>query len=413
MPLELVEELTRARLVNARKVTQLIVSWLLPDDFPASYGEELDNREVDMLVAGARLGKAQRLALWGYLYCLIRLDPDAQARERAESLMPLLAVRTRHADIMRGGIDAVLDSLSPRPTAPELFERPPRELVDAITEAAVECQRSSPATARRILYGLQGAEFIHPSDGEASSLVRNLPADVTAQAADFIKRRVEVDVMASSVLVTQDSIPSLHQRYLDACRVLDVTSPPPLYLAAGGVKAYTVGVEEPMIVMESMAASLLDARETAFLLGRELGHIIAGHQQGRSLAETLVGAFSLPFGDLLAFGLKMKLNNWVRYTDFTADRAGYLACQSMEAALRAMLKMSGYPARHYDEMHPRSLAEQAQAFRSRLDSSRLDKAYNFLGTVSAAASPTIVRTQDLLDWVEAGHADDIINQRDL
>jgi len=75
------------------------------------------------------------------------------------------------------------------------------------------------------------------------------------------------------------------------------------------------------------------------------------------------------------------------------------------------LKLSGFPVRHFNEMHSRSLVEQAEAFQNRLDDSALDRMFNILGTVGKESNVTVVRAKQLTDWVGDGHADPIIQQR--
>jgi hypothetical protein len=416
MPSELVRELTGARLLNAKKVSKHVFSWLLPEDFPPARGEELDDSEIERLIACAKLGEAQRIALWSYIYCVSRLEVEADVRERAETLLEQLLIRPSHEKATRRKMDAALKRLSPVPTAAALLENPPQKLMSAITRMGVECARDSP-TERRILHNLCANEFQHPRDRDAIKFIRNLPPDVVSKANDIVKRGVEINVMSSGLLINKESLPWLHQRYEETCEVLDVRDPPPLYLLSGGLRAYTVGIEVPMIVVESMAASLLDAREMIFLLGRELGHVMAGHSKGRSLCEVVfsmtgvASEMTLGLSRLVDTGLSLKLYSWLRYAEFTADRAGYLACQNLEAALRVMLKFSGFPARHYNEMHTRSLVEQAQMLQHRLDNSAMDKMFSILGTVGSESNSTIVRTKQLTDWIGDGHADLIIRQR--
>ena len=42
-------------------------------------------------------------------------------------------------------------------------------------------------------------------------------------------------------------------------------------------------------------------------------------------------------------GLQGALTRWQRSSELTADRAGLLACQSQDPALRSMMKLAGLP----------------------------------------------------------------------
>jgi hypothetical protein len=73
-----------------------------------------------------------------------------------------------------------------------------------------------------------------------------------------------------------------------------------------------------------------------FFIGRQIGHIRAGHTGLRMLLR--------PFGtgipvigkllDSVIFG------HWIKCTELTADRAGFLACDSLTVAVSTMLKFS-------------------------------------------------------------------------
>ncbi|MGB9977622.1 MAG: M48 family metalloprotease [Thermovenabulum sp.] len=57
----------------------------------------------------------------------------------------------------------------------------------------------------------------------------------------------------------------------------------------------------------------------------------------------IVGSITLGAGKLLSTGLQIALLNWVRMSEFTADRAGLLTCQDPEVAASALMKLAGVP----------------------------------------------------------------------
>jgi len=90
----------------------------------------------------------------------------------------------------------------------------------------------------------------------------------------------------------------------------------------------SMGLGEPYsIVVSSAWLPYLDDEELAFLIGRELGHIAAGHSRITSLF-TASGKEN-PFISIV-FGA------WLRRTEYTADRVGLLCCGSIAAASRAI-----------------------------------------------------------------------------
>ncbi|HEY5093726.1 MAG TPA: M48 family metalloprotease [Candidatus Eremiobacteraceae bacterium] len=90
----------------------------------------------------------------------------------------------------------------------------------------------------------------------------------------------------------------------------------------------SMGLGEPYsIVISSTWLPHLDDDELAFLIGRELGHIAAGHSRITSLFSA--SGRENPFVSIV-FGA------WLRRTEYTADRVGLLCCGSIEAASRAV-----------------------------------------------------------------------------
>jgi Zn-dependent protease with chaperone function/uncharacterized RDD family membrane protein YckC len=94
----------------------------------------------------------------------------------------------------------------------------------------------------------------------------------------------------------------------------------------------SMGLGEPYsIVVSSAWLPHLDDDELAFLIGRELGHIAAGHSRITSLF-TASGKEN-PF-------ISVVFGAWIRRTEYTADRIGLLCCGSVEAAARAIFTCS-------------------------------------------------------------------------
>jgi Zn-dependent protease with chaperone function len=90
----------------------------------------------------------------------------------------------------------------------------------------------------------------------------------------------------------------------------------------------SVGLEEPYaIVVSSTWLPHLDDDELTFLIGRELGHVAAGHTRITSLFSA--SGKENPF-------ISAVFGAWMRRTEYTADRIGLLCCGSIDAATRAI-----------------------------------------------------------------------------
>jgi Zn-dependent protease with chaperone function len=86
----------------------------------------------------------------------------------------------------------------------------------------------------------------------------------------------------------------------------------------------------------------MDEQELGFILGHEMGHVALGHTWLNTILGGMAGIPS-PFGAavILAFAFRW----WNRACEFSADRAGLLACGSLQKGISALVKltMGGQP----------------------------------------------------------------------
>lgn len=112
------------------------------------------------------------------------------------------------------------------------------------------------------------------------------------------------------------------------------------FIAPGNVlNAYTFGLVEPqVVVMYAGLFSIMDADELRFIIGHELGHVCLGHTWLNSLVGGLAG---IPSPYLAAVVLYFSFRWWNRACEYSADRAGLLACGKPEKAASALIKLAG------------------------------------------------------------------------
>src|SRR4030095_5705266 len=90
-----------------------------------------------------------------------------------------------------------------------------------------------------------------------------------------------------------------------------------------------------------------------FFIGRELGHIKAGHTWLRTLLKPL-GADVPGIGQLLH---SVIFGDWINRTEYTADRAGFIACRSLTTAISTMLKF-GVGVRLFEKLDIKEFLDQ-------------------------------------------------------
>lgn len=102
--------------------------------------------------------------------------------------------------------------------------------------------------------------------------------------------------------------------------------------------AYTFGLEKPqVIVIYSSLLRIMDADELKFVVGHELGHVVFGH----TWLNTLLGGMA---GVPTTFGLSVIVNlafrSWNRACEYSADRAGLVACGNLNKAILTLVELA-------------------------------------------------------------------------
>lgn len=223
-----------------------------------------------------------------------------------------------------------------------------------------------------------------------------------------LRALLRVQLTGSYLRATADTFPEVHERLQLAVDTLDVSKAPELYLGnLGSINAFTAGVEHPLIMVSSEAADLLTPDELLFVLAHELGHIKSGHVLYYQIAEFLpviaciVGSATFGVGELLSAGLQVALLRWKRMSEFSADRAGLLACQDVNVALSAMIKLAGLPQKFFAHINTEDFIAQAREFEA-LDADKLNWLAKWLSSSGTTHPWTVMRAKQLLDWIDSG-----------
>jgi RDD family/Peptidase family M48 len=135
-------------------------------------------------------------------------------------------------------------------------------------------------------------------------------------------------LLGSSVRVHQRQYPRVFTIVKQACAALEIPMPLVFVREDNYVPVVALGFGEPYaLVLSSHWIQLFADDELAFMVGRELGHIAAGHTRFHSLLS--VNGNENPLISLI-FGA------WLRRCALTCDKVGLLCCGSLDAAIRAM-----------------------------------------------------------------------------
>lgn len=273
---------------------------------------------------------------------------------------------------------------------------------------------------RKIIDGLDSREYEHPFDKKALETLEQTPG-LEVLVRKFSKywsdKLLKIQYTGSNIRVTDKSFPEIHKALVETCEILNISKMPELYIRwSYDINAFTAGVEDPIIVLNSGAIDLLSYEELLFIIGHEAGHIKSEHVLYSQMAQILpllgdvIGSATLGIGSLVSTGLQMAILNWNRMSEFTADRAGLLTCQDVEMATSAMVKLAGVPNKYFDSFNVEDFIQQAKEFDD-YDYDNFDKMAKLFSTMLMDHPWTVMRAAEFVKWIDSGQYDDILNRK--
>ena len=271
--------------------------------------------------------------------------------------------------------------------------------------------REAPVKAPRRLPGLDPREYEHVLDSRSLDALARTPgmeALVTWFNRHAVERAFRIQYVGSNLKMTPGNLPEVHRVLKEVCGVLYLEPLPELYIQnSESEDAVTVGVERPLIVLSTSHVDALSLEELRFAIGREVGHIKSQHVLYGQIAMLLpvlgeaLGVATLGVGSLVSTGLQLAILRWQRLSQYTADRAGLLACQDVETAIHVMMKQAGVPKKYAATVTVEAFIAQAREFEG-FDASMGDRVVKVLSTMGQRRPWAVMRAAELLQWVEAG-----------
>ncbi len=262
------------------------------------------------------------------------------------------------------------------------------------------------ANERIVLTGISSRAWEHPADRGALVALRKLRGFdfVLKKISGFLSERaVRIGLLGSAVKVDTRQFSRVFRVYTQAATALDTEDLPDLYIAANPfLNAMTVGLDRPVIVLNSGLVDLCDDDELRFVLGHELGHVGSGHALYHTMLLVLTQLsttfLSIPFGFIGIRTIMAALSEWARKSELSADRAGLLACQDPEAALRVHMKLAS--GGHIAELDTEAFLEQATTYAE--DEDIRDLIIRALLVESMSHPFAVVRAGELRSWISSG-----------
>lgn len=256
------------------------------------------------------------------------------------------------------------------------------------------------STERIRLEGISPRTWEHPADRAALSLLTQVPgvADLLKTLGGmFSDRSIRLTWLASSVRSSPLQIPAASLAVTEACRILDVSPVPEVFVSPGlDYNARVIGFETPFVVLGGGLVQSLSADELLFVAGHEIAHLKAGHTIYRTALWILtqLSFQAAGVGDLARLPVYAALKDWERKSELSCDRAGLLTCQSPTASLGALLKV-GYPGLA-DRIDEGELLRQGADWEASGD--LLDSVFKLLGTWDDSHPALVQRYSALHAW---------------
>ncbi|MBE8990051.1 M48 family metallopeptidase [Nostoc sp. LEGE 12450] len=284
--------------------------------------------------------------------------------------------------------------------------------------------------------GLNPREYEHPLDRNALNVLEKT-AGLDLLVRKFFDLGVEkflrLEFVGSNLKVTPSSFPEIYEILEEACEILNLKTTPEIYVrpddyfrklevSTNNLEGLTVGVEKPLVVISNVCIESFSRSELLFILGCQIGRLKSQHVLYENigwlfpiLSSTIsdvmasipgVGAISSTF----TAGLYLALVHWLRMADYTADRAGLLACQDVNSAMTAMAKIAGLPQKFFDSFSLDDFVTQAREFEGFADTT-YNKILKVLSLSLRDQAFTIARANELLQWIDSGNYQAILERK--
>jgi Zn-dependent protease with chaperone function len=252
----------------------------------------------------------------------------------------------------------------------------------------------------------------HPADRGALVALRKLKGfDTVLKALSGLinERAVRLELLGSAIRADERQFPVMYRQLAEVGQVLDAPDVPELYVSANPFpSAVTIGMDKPLIVVNSALVELLDEEEMAFVLAHELGHAISGHAVYQTLLQRLLqltGVLgSIPLGGLGIRLIVAALMEWSRKSELSADRAGLLATQDPAVAFRVHMKLAS--GGHLEHLDATSFFAQGREYDEAGD--LRDSVLKMLLIETRSHPFAVVRAAELRRWVDAGEYTSIL-----
>lgn len=259
-----------------------------------------------------------------------------------------------------------------------------------------------PSRQRTRFADISSRAYEHPADRSALVALRKLSGfDTVFKALSGLlpERSLRLLFLSDSVRVSDAQFAHLNTMLRDACYILDLEKGPAMYVTQDPKpNAMCIGLDEPIIVVTTGLVELLDEEEMRAVVGHEVGHALSGHSVYRTILLFLTNLALkiawIPLGNVAIMAIVTALREWFRKSELSADRAGLLVGQDLQASMRGLMKIAG--GNHLHEMNVDAFLAQAEEYEAAGDVR--DSVLKILNVLPRSHPFTTVRAAELKKW---------------
>ena len=258
---------------------------------------------------------------------------------------------------------------------------------------------------------ISAKSYEHPADKAATSALHSVPLlDMVIKRLTDLghERRLRQIVMGNAIRLGPKQVPEVWAAYVRCATILDLESPPDLYIVNNAeINAMTIGAKTPIVIVNSSMIRSFDPLEVETVLGHEVSHVLSEHYYYTTalvlLAQFLQG--SLPRSLLLGLpvrGMYLALLEWARAAELSADRAAALVMGDPLQPCRVLMQLAGgsVPGMDFDEF-----LKQAGEYESEDD--LFSRHTRFWSELNLTHPVAVRRVKELTEWVQIGAFDRI------
>ena len=227
------------------------------------------------------------------------------------------------------------------------------------------------------------------------------------------ERALRAAALGSSVRLGQEQLPHIWVLHRQCFNALDLEDVPDLYMTQFPfANAATIGVDRPVVVLNSELVRILDDDGRRAVLAHEAAHVHSGHvlyQTAMLILLRLATGVRLPLlAGLPLLAIQLALLEWFRGAELSCDRAAALVTRDPMAVCRALMVISAGEASA--DLSLDAFIAQAHGLQRGRQGPREAHAADAADMGLTHPMP-VRRVRLLLDWVREGGYDRIVARR--